>query len=86
MTVPFSIIAVISRLCAYLATALSVLVLRRRFREREAMLRLPGGPLIPVAAALLSVALLASASWRNLAAGAAALAIGAVVYRFRRVA
>jgi basic amino acid/polyamine antiporter, APA family len=84
--VQLALLSVISRLCAYLATALSVLVLRRRFREREAMLRLPGGPLIPFAAALLSVALLASASWRNLAAGAAALAIGAVVYRFRRVA
>jgi len=40
--------------------------------------------LIPVAAILLSLALLASASVGNLLMGAAALVLGAVVYAFRR--
>lgn len=82
--VQLALLSVVARLCAYIGTALSVLVLRRRFAGREAMLHLPGGPLIPILAALLSVALLASASWKNLLAGAVALLLGAVVYRFRR--
>lgn len=81
--VQLALLSVVARLCAYIGTALSVLVLRRRFAGREAMLRLPGGPAIPLAAAVLSIGLLASASLRNLAAAAIALALGAVVYRFR---
>ena len=47
-------------------------------------MQLPGGPLIPVVALLLSIGLLASAKVENLVAGAVALLIGAVIYRFRR--
>lgn len=82
--VQLALLSVVARLCAYIATALAVLVLRRRFAGREAMLSLPGGPVIPVAAAVLSVGLLASASAYNLLAGAIALLLGAVVYGFRR--
>src|SRR3546814_11377721 len=61
-----------------------LLVLRRRYGDREQALHLPGGPLIPIAATLLSIGLLASASTENLIAGAVALLLGAVIYRFRR--
>ena len=47
-------------------------------------MQLPGGPLIPVLALLLSLGLLASAKPENLVAGAIALATGAVVFLFRR--
>ena len=83
--VQLALLSVVARLCAYVGTSVSVLVLRRRHDAREGALRLPGGPLIPVAATLLSLALLASAEAGNLIAGAVALAVGALVYRFRRV-
>lgn len=82
--VQLALLSVIARLCTYIATAGSVLVLRRTHGQRDGALQLPGGGLIPVLAALLAVGLLASASWRNLMAGAVALLVGAVVYRFRR--
>ena len=82
--VQLALLSVVARLCAYIGTALSVLVLRRRHDGRDGVLRLPGGPLIPVLAAALSIALLASASIGNLAAGALALVAGAALYRLRR--
>ena len=82
--VQLALLSVVSRLCTYLGTAGSVLVLRHRHGDRADALRLPGGALIPVAAIALSLALLASAQVENLIAAAIALLIGAVVYRFRR--
>ena len=82
--VQLALLSVVARLCAYIGTALSVLVLRRRHDGRDGVLRLPGGPLIPVLAAALAIALLASASIGNLAAGALALVAGAALYRLRR--
>jgi APA family basic amino acid/polyamine antiporter len=81
--VQLALLSVVARLCAYIGTALSVLVLRRRHEHRGDVLRLPGRALIPVLAALLSVALLASARVGNLVAGAVALAVGALIYRWR---
>ncbi|MDR0183738.1 APC family permease [Lysobacter arvi] len=82
--VQLALLSVVSRLCTYLGTAGSVLVLRHRHAHREGALRLPGGALIPVAALALSLGLLASAQIANLIAAAIALAIGALVYRLRR--
>ena len=82
--VQLALLSVVSRLCTYLGTAGSVLVLRHRHGDREGALRLPGGALIPMAAIALSLALLASAQVANLVAAAIALAIGAVVYALRR--
>jgi len=82
--VQLALLSVVSRLCTYLGTAGSVLVLRHRHGDRDGALRLPGGALIPVAAIVLSLALLASAQIANLIAAAIALAIGAVVYALRR--
>ena len=64
-----------------ITTAAAVLELRRR---DDVGVRLPGGAAIPVAALLLSVGLLASATPGNLVAAGLALVAGAVVYRFRR--
>ncbi|HET8819852.1 MAG TPA: APC family permease [Xanthomonadaceae bacterium] len=80
--VQLALLSVVARLCTYITTAAAVLVLRRR--NGGAGSWLPGGPVVPLAALALSIALLASATWRNLAAAALALAAGAVVYRFRR--
>ena len=78
-----AILSVVARLTAYVATAAAVPILRRRFAT-DASFRLPGGAAIPIAAVIVGLALLASASWTQLAAGAVALAIGAVIYLFRR--
>lgn len=82
--VQLALLSVVSRLCTYVGTAASVLVLRHRHGNREGALRLPGGPAIPVAAIALSLGLLASASAANLAAAGVALVLGALIHRFRR--
>ncbi|HEY5803807.1 MAG TPA: APC family permease [Lysobacter sp.] len=82
--VQLALLSVVSRLCTYIGTACSVLVLSRRHGHREGALQLPGGPLIPLAAIALSLGLLASASIANLLAAAVAMLVGAVVYKFRR--
>lgn len=79
-----ALLSMVTRLLAYLGTAAAVLVLARRYRDRADALRLPGGPLIPVLALLLTLALLASASWQNLLAAGVAIVAGAVIYRFPR--
>ncbi len=56
----------------------------RRKLPRQGAVRLPGGPLIPIAAALLCVVFAASAKKENLIAGAIALAVGGVIYALRR--
>jgi amino acid transporter len=76
-------LSTVARLATYFGTALAVPVLRRKL-PRQAALRLPGGPVIPIAAALLCVAFAASAKKENLIAGAVALAVGGVIYAFRR--
>ncbi len=82
--VQLALLSVISRLFAYVGTAAAVLVLRPRYSGRPGALRLPGRNTIPVCALLVSLLLLSSAGWQNLAAATAALAAGAVIYAFRR--
>lgn len=82
--VQLAMLSVVARLVTYISTALAVIVLQRRHGDREQALRLPGGMLIPVAATLVAVGLLASASVENLVAGALALVAGALIYRFWR--
>ena len=76
-------LSTVARLATYFGTALAVPVLRRKL-PREAVVRLPGGPLIPIAAALLCVVFAASAKKENLIAGAVALMAGALIYFFWR--
>lgn len=82
--VQLAMLSVVARLCAYIGTTLAVLVLRKRHGHREDALKLPGGPLIPLGALVLSIGLLASATLNNLIAGACALLLGAVIYLMRR--
>ncbi|MDX1549177.1 MAG: APC family permease [Lysobacter spongiicola] len=82
--VQLALLSVVARLFTYIGTAVSVLVLRKRHGDQPGAMQLPGGPLIPIAALLLSLGLLASAKVENLLAGAIALVLGAVVYRMRR--
>ena len=82
--VELALLSMVARLCAYIGTAAAVIVLRRRQAGRTGLLRLPGGDAIPLAAMLLSLALLASARLENLIAGALAFAVGALIYRLSR--
>ncbi len=82
--VQLALLSMVTRLLAYIGTAAAVIVLARRYRDRTDVLRLPGGPLIPITALLLSLGLLASASWQNLVAVGVALLIGGVIYLFPR--
>jgi APA family basic amino acid/polyamine antiporter len=77
-------LSVVARLATYLGTAAAVPVLRRKLGARPGVLRLPGGPLIPIAAALVCLALAASATLRNLIAGGVAAAVGLAIYLLRR--
>jgi amino acid transporter len=82
--VQLAMLSIVARLTTYIGTAAAVPILRRRFADRTNALRLPGGVTIPIAALLVSLVFLASAATRILIAGAIALAIGAVIFRFRR--
>jgi amino acid transporter len=83
--VQLAALSVVARLATYLGTALAVPVLRRKYAANAAAgaIRLPGGWLIPAAAALLCVILAASAEPRNLIAGAIALAVGLVIAKLK---
>jgi amino acid transporter len=82
--VQLAMLSVIARLTTYIGTAAAVPVLRRKFPGAPGAIRLPGGPTIPIIAVTVSLAFLASATWRNLVAGACALAVGAALYGLRR--
>ena len=82
--VQLALLSMTTRLFAYIGTAAAVLVLARRFRDRPGALKLPGGPVIPVLALVLCVALFVSASWQNIAAAGIAFVVGAVIYQLPR--
>lgn len=77
-------LSVIARLATYFGTAAAVMKLRRKFPDSPNVVRIPGGPVIPIAALLLCVAFAASAETRNLIAGAIALVVGLALYAIRR--
>jgi APA family basic amino acid/polyamine antiporter len=81
--VALATLSAVARLATYFGTALAVPVLRRKLGSQGAV-RLPGGPVIPIAAALLCVVFAASAEPKNLIAGAIAIGVGLVIYLFRR--
>lgn len=82
--VQLAMLSVVARLFAYIGTCLAVMVLRRKHGDRSDVLQLPGGNAIPIAALLVSLGLLASATVANLVAGAVALVVGAMVYKLQR--
>ena len=73
-------LSLIARMATYMGTSAAVIVLRRKRPATARTIRLPGGPLIPVASLLVCVFFLSSATTRNLVSGAIALAVGAVIY------
>jgi amino acid transporter len=81
--VQLAMLSIVARMSTYIGTAAAVPILRRRYPRTDKTVVLPGGPLIPILALLLSFGLLASATAGNLLAGAVALGIGALIYRFR---
>ncbi|HKE17588.1 MAG TPA: APC family permease [Kofleriaceae bacterium] len=73
-------LSVIARMASYIGTAAAVPVLRRKLPATARTVRLPGGPVIPIAALVVCLIFLSSATRRNLVAGAIALAVGAIIY------
>jgi len=82
--VKLAALSVVARLATYIGTAAAVPILRRKLAALPGTVRLPGGPLIPIAAVLVCLVLVGSAEPRNLIAGAVAIAAGLVIYAFRR--
>ncbi|HWZ86852.1 MAG TPA: amino acid permease [Thermoanaerobaculia bacterium] len=78
-----AILSTVARLATYIGTCLAVPVLRRKFPATERTIRLPGGPVIPIAALVICLLFLSAAETKNFVAGAIALAVGAVIYASR---
>jgi amino acid transporter len=73
-------VSAVARLVFSAVTCLAVPVLRRTMPEAERRFRVPGGVLVPAAAAALSVWLLTGLDGTQAAAGAAALVVGLFLY------
>lgn len=71
----------VSRLMVYAGTCASVLVLRR---QGPAAFTIPGGPVVPVIALVISLAILGGATSLQLQVGGYALVAGAVLYLIAR--
>jgi basic amino acid/polyamine antiporter, APA family len=82
--VQLALLSVVARMATVLGTVAAVPVLRRRFAARPDAFVLPGGVRIPALAFIVTLAFLASTTRANLIAAAVALAVGVVIYRFRR--
>lgn len=84
--VALAMLSVVARLATYIGTCSSLLVLQRRHADAPDAFRFPGDKLLPVLGLVLSLCFLAATSANNLVAATIALAVGAVIYRFRRAA
>jgi len=78
-----AVLSTIARLATYIGTCLAVPVLRRKLPASPRTIRLPGGPLIPVAALVICLLFLSAAEAKNFVAGGIALAAGALIYASR---
>jgi len=82
-----AILSAAATLVMYLATAIAVLVLRRRgVTVDKPPFVIPGGPVVPLIAAVTIVAVLSTLSWRELAAIGVMLAAAAVPFAWRFLA
>jgi amino acid transporter len=79
-----AVLSAIARLATYIGTAAAVPVLRRKLPATERTIRLPGGPLIPIAALAICLLFLSAAEAKNWIAGGIALAVGAAIYAAAR--
>ena len=82
--VQLAALSVVARLATYIGTAAAVPILRRKLAALPGTVRLPGGPLIPIASVLVCLVLVGSAETRDLVAGAIAIAAGLVIFLLRR--
>ena len=82
--VELAMLSIVARLATYIGTAASIPILRRRLPPLRNGFVIPGGPTVPIAALVLCLVFLASATLRNAVAGAIALLVGAALYRLRR--
>jgi amino acid transporter len=73
-------LSVLTRLLIYIGTAFALIALRRREAETQALVRIPGGVILAIAAILASIALLANSQARELRDTAIAIAVGLVLY------
>lgn len=81
--VQLAAVSAVARLIMYVAVTTATLVLRRRKPDeimRPAEFTVPLGPVIPIAATIISLGMLAGATQQQLLAGVGALAAGAVLY------
>jgi amino acid transporter len=80
-------VSAVARLVMYLAVCLSTLVLRRRKPNDEmgpALFTIPLGPVVPILATVVAGGILFGATAEQLAAGAAALVAGALLFALAR--
>lgn len=75
-----AVLSTIARLATYIGTCLAVPVLRRKLPATERTVRLPGGPVIPIAALVICLLFLSAAETKNFVAAGIALVVGALVY------
>jgi APA family basic amino acid/polyamine antiporter len=78
-----AVLSTVARLATYIGTCLAVPVLRRKLPATARTIRLPGGPVIPIAALIICLMFLSAAEKKNFIGGAIALAAGALVYAAR---
>ena len=78
-----AVLSTIARLATYIGTCLAVPVLRRKMPATPRTIRLPGGPVIPIAALVICLMFLSAAEKKHFIGGAIALAFGALVYASR---
>ena len=77
-------LSAIARLFYYLTTCLAVPLLRRKMPDVPGQFAVPGGGLIPVSAAVVSLWLLSGSTSRQAVLGAGALLTGAAIYVLQR--
>ncbi len=82
--VALAMLSIIARMATYVGAVASLPILRKKFSADPNAFKLPGGHIIPIAALGISLIFLSSTTVENLFAGAIALIIGAVIYKFRR--
>jgi amino acid transporter len=76
-------VSAVARLVMYLAVCMATLVLRRRTPSGDmgpALFTIPFGPVIPIVATVIAFSILFGATTQQLAAGAAALVVGGLLF------
>lgn len=75
-------LSAIARLMTYIGSAVALLILRKKISSPDTF-RIPGGPIVPVIAIVLSLFLLTAATRLHWITGSAAIAIGFILYFVR---